>query len=62
MPVHSEVHVLADPLEKDGVPVLVIQEAAQGGRGGAAAEPRFAVICEGDGTRDGSVPKGSLKH
>lgn len=46
--VHGEVHLLAHPLQEDGVPVLVVQEAAQGGRGWAAAEPRFAVICEGD--------------
>ena len=46
MLVHREVHLLAHPLDEDRVPVLVIQEAAQGGRGQAAAEPRFAVICE----------------
>lgn len=29
--VHSEVHLLAHPLDEDPVPVLIIQEAAQGG-------------------------------
>lgn len=29
--VHGEVHLLADPLDEDRVPVLVVQQAAQGG-------------------------------
>lgn len=45
--VHSEVRLLAHPLQENRVPVLVIQKATQYGRGRDAAESGFAVICRG---------------
>ena len=60
MPVHGEVHELASSFQEDGVPVLVIQEAPQGGRGQAAAGTRLAVICEQE-ERMASGPQGSLQ-
>lgn len=56
MPVHGEVHELASSLQEDGVPMLVIQEAPQRGRGRAAAGTRLAVICEQE-ERMASVPR-----
>lgn len=61
VPVHSEIHMFANSLQEDGVPVLVVQQAPQGGRGGAAAETRFAVICKGNRKKRWHLyPQGSL--
>lgn len=43
--VHREVNLLVEALNVDGVPVLVIQQAAHGHGHAAAAEPGPAVVC-----------------